>query len=116
LNEIEQNRAIFNEPAQQAAALYIIAEAKSGLAGDSTDEKALKDLALAYMRVVAFGKDQPNNPNVARSLARTAAILEKLKQPEQARDLYQQVATAYPNSPVANDAKAAAQRLGDAKK
>ncbi|HEV7298661.1 MAG TPA: hypothetical protein VGN72_04790 [Tepidisphaeraceae bacterium] len=111
LTEIEQNRAIFNEPAQQAAALYALAEAKSGLAGDTTDEKVLRDLALAYMRVVAFGKDQPNNANVARSLAKTAAILEKLKQPAQARDLYQQVASAYPNSPVAGDAKAAVERL-----
>jgi TolA-binding protein len=115
MNEIEQNRAIFNDPAQQASALYALAEAKAGLAGDQTDERALKDLALAYMRVVAFSKDQPNNPAVPQSLAKTAAILEKLKQPAQARDLYQQVATAYPASPVAGDAMAAVQRLGAGK-
>lgn len=111
-SDIEQNRAIFNDPAQQAQALFVLAEARAGLAAGKTDEETLKGIALAYMRVVTFGKDQPSSAaNVALSLSKTAAVLEQLKQPKQARDLYQQVATAYPNSPVAADAKAAAERL-----
>jgi hypothetical protein len=116
LADIEQNRAIFTDPAQQVQALFVLAEAKAGLAGDKTDKNTLNDMALAYMRVVTFGKDQPTaQEQVATSLSRTAAILEQLKQPKQARDLYQQVATAYPNSPLAADAKAAMDRLAGAK-
>jgi tetratricopeptide (TPR) repeat protein len=116
LTDIEQNRAIFTDPAQQVQALFVLAEAKAGLAGDKTDKNTLHDIALAYMRVVTFGKDQPAaQEQVATSLSRTAAILEQLKQPKQARDLYQQVATAYPDSPLAADAKAAMDRLAGAK-
>lgn len=112
MTDIEQNRALFTDPAQQVQALFCLAEAKAGLAADKTDEKTLNDIALSYMRVVTFGKDQPNAANqVAVSLNKTAAILEALKQPQQAREMYQQVASNYPNSPVASDAKAAAERL-----
>lgn len=115
LAEIEQNRAIFTEPSQQVEALYCLAQAKEGQAGGKGDEKTLKDLALAYMRVVALGKEQSGAPRVAESLVRTAALLEQLKNPAQARDLYQSVATAYPNSSVAADAKAAVDRLAEKK-
>jgi TolA-binding protein len=114
LTEIEQNRAIFTEPSQQVEALYIIARAKDGQAAGKADEKTLKDLSLAYMRVVAHGKDV-GSVRVPESLAKTAGFLEQLKQPAQARELYQQVATAYPKSPVAAEAKAAVERLAEKK-
>jgi len=112
LTEIEQNRAIFNESAQQVEALYIIARAQEGQAAGKADEKTLKDLGLAYMRVAALGKEVPGAPRVAESLAKTASILEQLKEPAQARDLYQQVASAYPTTPAGAEAKAAVERMG----
>src|SRR5450432_1934696 len=66
ISEIDANRAIFTELPQQADALYILAEAHYGLAAN--DAAALKDAALAYMRVVALAKDAPEKPHVVASL------------------------------------------------
>jgi tetratricopeptide (TPR) repeat protein len=115
LADIEQNRGLFNDPAQQVAALYCIAEAKNGLAADKTDEKTLNDVALSYMRVATFGKDLAGAPHVADSLIKTAAVLERLKRPAEAQDLYEQVAAAYPKTPAGDAAQAAVQRLGGKK-
>ena len=111
LKEIEDNRAIFTDPKQQADALYVIAEAKNGLLGSSDDPEALKDVALAYMRVVAHFKDQPNAPHVAESLFKTAQVMERLKDERSAVALYQQLANEYAESPLATKAKEQVERL-----
>jgi TolA-binding protein len=115
LETIDQNRGLFNDPSQQAQALYCIAQAKMGLAADSTDEKTLNDVALSFMRVVTVAKGLPGAPHVAESLMQTATLLERLKHPAEALDLYEQVAKTYPDSPTAKPAQAAADRLGKKK-
>jgi tetratricopeptide (TPR) repeat protein len=109
INEVDSNRAMFVEPAQQADALYIIAQSRHGLAGD--DATALKDAALAYMRVVAVAKDDPSRPHVVQSLLATASILEKLGEPQTATRLYEQVVVQYPDDPSTIKAKEALQRM-----
>jgi TolA-binding protein len=106
---------LFTDPIQEADALYLIAQAKSGAARPD-DPDQLKDAALAYMRVVANFKGMEGQPHVADSLFSTAQIEEKLKNPKEAIALYNQVATEFKNSPLAGAAQQNAARLAAAPK
>jgi tetratricopeptide (TPR) repeat protein len=111
LKEIDSNRAVFVETQSQIEALYLLAEARYGLAGN--DKTALKDAALAYMRVTALAKNEPGRPRVVDSLLKTAAILEQIGEPQTAADLYGQIATQYPDDSAAvASARANLTRLG----
>lgn len=111
-SEIQQNRALFTDPASQVDALITLARAKDGIDGGKDDPDGLKDVAIAYMRVVTFGRDLPGQPHVAQSLLRVAQIEEKLKEPQVALQLYQQIAKEYADHPAAGDARAGIGRLG----
>jgi TolA-binding protein len=112
INDIQQNRALFTQPDQQVDALYVLAQAKEAIDGDKTDPDVLKDLALAYMRVVTFGSQLSDKPHVPEALFRVAQLEEKLKEPQSAAQLYKQIITTYPQSSIAADAKTAAAKLG----
>jgi TolA-binding protein len=105
ISEIEAGKANFVEPAQQADALFCVAEARYGLASAKKDPNDLKDAALAYMRVVANFKDLPTRPHAAESLLKTAMIEEQLNESAVANQLYQQIAQQYPEDPAAGVAK-----------
>jgi tetratricopeptide (TPR) repeat protein len=109
LDEVEKNRGLFTEPTQQADALFIIAEARHALAG--SDNNALKDAALGYMRVVAAAKNEPGRPHVVDSLLKTAAILEQLGEPRAATGLYEQVLAQFADDPSAPKARDNLERL-----
>ena len=111
LAEIDEARDKFTEPAQQADALFYTAVAKQGLA-DGKNGDALKDVALAYMRVVAHFKNEPGAPHVAESLVRVAQIHEQLGEPQTAANLYGQVASQFKDDPSAQVARQSLQRLG----
>ena len=111
-SEIQQNRALFTEPAAQVDALYTLARAKDGIDGDKDDPNALKDIAIAYVRMVTFARELPGQPHVAQALLRVAQIEEKLKEPQVALQLYQQITKDYADQPVAGDARAGIERLG----
>ncbi len=111
IDDIEQNKALFTDPAQQADAMFAIAEARMGLIAGSSDQTALKDVALAYMRVVADFKDVPGKPHVADALLKTAQIEEQLAEPDVAARVYQQVADQFPADPAAVTAKQDLDRL-----
>ena len=112
LADIEANRTLITDPMQQATALYFVAEAKNGLASDKDDPTALKDVALAYMTVVAHFKDLPDRPAfVAESLLKVGQIHERLKEPQTAMAVYKQVQDQYPNTPSAKQAAARIQEL-----
>jgi TolA-binding protein len=109
LKEIDNAAATFNEPEQQAEALYCVAEARAALA---KDKAAMKDAALAYMRVVARAKTaRLNSARVPDALMKTAAIQEKLGAAKEALLLYQQVAEEYKGTDAAARAAEAAARL-----
>lgn len=111
LKHIDAAAATFAEPEQQTEALFCIAEARAALA---KDEAAMKDAALAYMRVVARAKTaRVNSPRVPDALLKTAAIQEKLGAAKEALLLYQQVAEEFKGSDAAARAAEAAQRLGN---
>jgi TolA-binding protein len=109
IDDINANRAIFVNPTDQAQALFLLAQAQEGLAGE--DPTALTDAALAYMRVVAHCKDAPGKPHVVESMMKTASILERTKNAKAALELYQQVAAQYADDPAAAQARDHAQRL-----
>jgi TolA-binding protein len=113
ISEIESNRQRFSEPQQQADALFVIAQARYGLAQPTKDATALKDAGLAFMRVVANFKDLPAHPHVVESLMQTAAIQEQLNEPQTAAQIYAQVAEKYPDDPAAAAAKQNAVRLNN---
>ncbi|HEY8666059.1 MAG TPA: hypothetical protein VIL86_05310 [Tepidisphaeraceae bacterium] len=100
---IDDNRALFTDPAQQAEALFLLAQAQQALAKDDTDK--LKDAALNYMRVVAHFKDADGKPHVVESLLGAAGILEQLKDTAGATKLYQQIVNQYAEDPGAAKAK-----------
>ena len=114
--DIDQNRSLFTDPAQQVDALFILAQSKQKLNGEKTDPDALKDVALAYMRVVTFGGQLPDRPHVAESLYNAGQIEEKLKEPQSALQLYKQIVTdkVYANSAVLPLARTAMDNLSKA--
>ena len=112
-SKIDQNRALFTDPAMQVEALFALAQAKQGLAADKNDPEVTKDLGLAYMRVVTFGSQLPDRPHVLESLYQAAQIEEKLKEPQAAMSLYRQLVNdkANSDSPAYIKAKADIDRL-----
>ncbi len=108
--QIEEARAVLNDPAQQAAALYILADSKyqTALANKVTEKTAWQDVAIAFMRVVGQFSDKPQ---AAEALARTGACYEQLKENEKAISTYQLVIKQYASSPAAKTAQDAIQRL-----
>jgi TolA-binding protein len=108
---IEESKSLFVDSNRQAEALFLIARARDGNAGVKNDPAALRDAAIAYMRVVADFKGSPGAPHVAESLVATAGILEKLAEPGKAMEVYQSVVADFPGTPQANQARRQLQRL-----
>jgi tetratricopeptide (TPR) repeat protein len=114
--EIESSKTIFVEPAQQAAALYVIADAKQRIALASDKPTDWQDAALAFMRIVAHFKDDPSVPQVRLALLSSAVICEKLGDRDGALRLYEDVATTYrDDADAAAVAKKAIDRLRSTK-
>jgi TolA-binding protein len=111
--EVVSARSLLTSTDDQALGLFLLAEAQAGIALDRKDTAALKDAAIAYMRVVAHFKQAPGAPHVPDSLFKAAGLLERVGEKDQARELYAEVAAQYPQSPVARDAKSAAGRLAE---
>ncbi|HEY1922904.1 MAG TPA: hypothetical protein VGG44_09055, partial [Tepidisphaeraceae bacterium] len=109
---IAESGDLFVDPARQADAMYILAQAREGQASSKNDPNAWRDAAIAYMRVVAHFKDLPNSPHVADALLHAAAIIEnQLNQPPQALQMYQSIQTRFPNTDAAAKAATQASRL-----
>lgn len=118
VSEIDAGRTQFTDPVQQADALYLMAEARFGLASStkqnppsSTDIAALQDAALSFMRVVAHFKDAPDRPRVAQSILRTGQICEMIGDAPGATRAYTQLVQQYPDDPNAAAAKQGLDRL-----
>ncbi len=111
LDGVQQNRQLYVDPAMQADALWIIAEAHNGMSGESKNAPELENAALDYMRLVAFF---PDNAHAPSALLKSAALEERVGDKEtrdQAVLLYQQVATQYKDRPEGQRAKEAVDRL-----
>lgn len=103
LQTIQKEATAFVEPADQADALWCLAEAKAGLAGDSKDPDVWKEVAIAYMRVVANG---PASAPAGPALMKTAEIhAVRLGDAKTAAAIYKQVATEYKGQPLAAEAE-----------
>jgi hypothetical protein len=109
LTTIESISADLTAPEQQAQAMFCIAEAEAGLAGN--DPAALKKAALAYMRVVTHFKNDAGAPHVAESLLKTGLVLEQAKLLPDALQAFQDVQDEYKNSPQAKEAADGAARV-----
>lgn len=109
IDAIDSIAASLTDPEQQADALFSIAEARAGLAGN--DPAKLKGAALAYMRVVAHFKSEPGTPHVAESLLKAGVVLERAKLLPDALAAYQAVESDYKDTPFAGDAAAGVARV-----
>ena len=113
--EINGAAVAITDPAQQVDALFVLAEASAGIARD--DPAALKDAALAYMRVVARAKSAGvTGPRLSEALLKTAMLQERLKSTQEALLLYEQVAEEFKGTEAATRATQAADRLRKADK
>lgn len=108
---IDDARHLFLDPGRQSEALFIVAQAKEGMADASGDASAYKDAALAYLRVAADFKSASGAPHVAESLLRAGAILQKLNEPGEALAVYQRIVADYPDSQGAAEAQDQISRL-----
>jgi TolA-binding protein len=95
--------------AARGDAAFLLAECRAAKlpAGAPADE--WKDVAIDYMRVVA---GYPSSPSAAAALLKVAEIHERLKEPETALKVYQQVAREHANTPAAQAAQKNIERLG----
>jgi tetratricopeptide (TPR) repeat protein len=115
MSDVKSAGPQLTDPKDQAQALLLLADAQAGVARGKDDPGAWQDAALAYMRVVAHFKENPAPPlaiPVSQALLKTAQIEEKqLKDPDAARQLYQELAKSYPQTTAAAEANAALARL-----
>jgi tetratricopeptide (TPR) repeat protein len=113
VSDIEASKTAFVDPVQQAKALYLVAQAKEQLAG--ADPAKLQDAAIAYMRVVAHFEGKPAGADVPASLWKVAEIQERLKNTDEALQVYTQLANdpKLKGSPIATSA---AQKVAALKK
>jgi hypothetical protein len=111
VNTIRASKTAFTDPDQQFEALYMMAEAEAGAAGN--DAAKLTDAGVAYMRVVAHFGNRTSDPRYADALVKAAGIVERLQKPNEALSLYNQVATdpKFKNTPAAAEAAKAIARL-----
>ncbi len=113
--EIDANRAFFNDPLQQAEALYLLAESRYQLAlaagaGPAT-KQGFNEAALSFVRVIANFRDNPDKPHVAQSMLRIGQIEESLSDLKAASTIYNQLIAQFPDDPTTADAKRALQNL-----
>jgi TolA-binding protein len=95
--------------AERGDAAFLLAESRAGKLPPNAPADQWKDVAIDYMRVVA---GYPTGPSAAAALLKVAEIHEKLKQPETALKVYQQVAREHANTPAAQAAQKSIERLG----
>jgi tetratricopeptide (TPR) repeat protein len=110
LQLIKQDGHTFIDPADQAEALWCLAEAQAGKAANSKDAETWKDVALAYVRVAAHAPQ--SSPLAASALLKTATIHEQhLGEPQTALTIYQQIAADFKNTDAARTAEKEIQRF-----
>jgi hypothetical protein len=107
---VEKDSAGIVEAADQADALMCLAEARAGKAGGSGDKNTWKEVALAYMRVVAHAP--AGTPQAAEALLKTAAIHQAhLDEKNTAIQIYKQVIEEYKGQEPARSAEAELRKL-----
>ncbi len=100
------------EVADQIEALYCLAEARAGKAATTKDADVWRDVAVAYMRVVAHAGDDSDAPQVAAALLRTAAIhRDFLSDRRTALAVYRQVQAKYKGQEAGKQAEQEIARL-----
>ena len=109
--QIEGGRELFVDPRQQAMALYCLAEAMDGKAGVKPDANAAKDIAIAYMRVVAMSRTAADTPYVPESLYRVAQLHETYGDMKGALAIYSDLAQSHADQPVGKTAAKSVSRL-----
>jgi tetratricopeptide (TPR) repeat protein len=110
IRTVQEDSANIADAMDQAEALFLFAEARAGQAAGATDAATWKEVAVAYMRVVAYGP--ATSPHVPEALLRTAAIhRDHLGEKETARRIYNQILNEYKGSEAARAAEAELKKL-----
>ncbi len=98
------------DPADQAEALLLQADAKAARNAPNPDPEAWKDVALTYMRAVVIAPAPSST--AAQALLKTAAIHEtRLNEKATALQIYQQVANDYKGQEAARAAEREIKRI-----
>jgi len=109
LATLEKEGGSIIDPADQAEALLLMADARSAKAGNSDDPTVWKEVAIAYLRVVSAA---PASPHAAAALLKVAQIHEKrLGEKQTALRLYEQVSTDFKDQDPAKEAEKEIKRL-----
>lgn len=95
-------RSKLTEPAQQARALFLLAQASRGSAGN--DKTKLLDAAIAFMRVAAHFDRVDGRPLVGESLLEAARINRDIDDVKAARMLLDQIDSEFTDTPIAQQA------------
>ena len=98
--QIEGGKELFVDPRQQAAAWYCLAQAMDGKAGAKPDASAAKDIAIAYMRVVAMSRLTSETPHVVDSLYRVAQLHEMFGDLKGAMAIYSDITQTDAEQPL----------------
>lgn len=95
-------RSKLSSPAQQARAMYLLAQAQQGLAGNDAAKQL--DTAIDYMRIVAQFGVAEGRPFVAESLLEAAKINHAIGDAAAAKLLFQQVQDEFAGTSSASEA------------
>jgi hypothetical protein len=105
ISVIDSAAAIIVDPALQADALFLRAQALEAKAAGASQPGPWQDAALAYMRVYVHFRDGQASGHSAASLIKTAQIEElRLHDPKAALALYRKVVSEYNGTPEAHQA------------
>lgn len=110
ISAIEQSAGRIIDPADQVEALWYLAEARAGKAAGSADATAWKDVAVVYMRVVAFAP--ASSPRVPQALLKTAALhAGPLADKPAAAKLYKSIVQDYKSQEAGKEAQKELEKL-----
>ena len=103
IQTIQKDAATIIDPNDQMEALYLLAEAKAGLAAAAANAD-WGEVAIAYMRIVANARS--DDPRLPTALLRVAKIhAEHLGDKATANRLYKEIISKYGNSEAAKEAQ-----------
>lgn len=97
-HRIRAHQSLFALPRQATEALYVVAQAEDRRTGVRLDESALKQLAIAYMRVVSADRNTPTHRHAPLALFRVAELEQARGDVRSAAMLYAQIASEYKDS------------------
>ncbi len=106
---LDHVKSRITNPAQQARALFLVAQSSRGAAGE--DKTRLLDSAIAFMRVAAHFESVEGKPHVGEALLEAALINQAIGDKRAAESLFSQIITEFPDTSLAQEASSRLEQL-----